>query len=64
MEGSGGYWYAEEVVPGECLTNALPVDEQSWFAPRMGCGTGVGGVGGLWRGQWKKMLRRQTQRWI
>ena len=31
--GLGGHWYAEEVVPGECVANALQVDEQSQSAP-------------------------------
>ena len=31
--GLSGHWYIEEVVPGECVANALQVDEQSWLAP-------------------------------
>ena len=31
--GLGSHWYMEEVVPGECVANALPVDEQSRSAP-------------------------------
>ena len=31
--GLGGHWYTEEVVPGECMANALQVDKQSWSAP-------------------------------
>ena len=31
--GHGGHWYAEEVVPGECITNTLQEDEHTQSAP-------------------------------
>ena len=31
--GLGGHWYAQEVVPGECMANALQEDEQFRSAP-------------------------------
>ena len=31
--GYSGHWYAEEVVPGECVTNTLQEDKQSPSAP-------------------------------
>ena len=31
--GHGGHWYMEEVVPGECMANALQEDKQSQSAP-------------------------------
>ena len=40
--GCGRHWYVEEVVPRECMTNALQEDKHTQSSPGWDVGIGVG----------------------